>query len=278
MLDGAREALAESGVHYSALGVVRGAHHLLAAAIHPNAWRMHTADIPDDRAGFYEAMARQMVADAKAAGAHTLLISSEYFWGTFERDLHRRMAAPLGNHPIEVLAFTRAPTEWAASSYLQALKGGEQRDFATYFKEVLAPWGSGLFAFRVIQRHTLLLPARSVTTVDYGAAKADVFAAAMAALGVNVPSPPGRQRVNPSPGLSDMKALLAVNRSAGSAEEKAEGRAAVMRRLTPGERADALLTDDQRAEIVRLTMPSAALLAAHFPPPAKSAPPADAPS
>ncbi|HJK96224.1 MAG TPA: hypothetical protein RMF84_03335, partial [Polyangiaceae bacterium LLY-WYZ-14_1] len=67
------EVLAAARALYPAHGVVptAGAHHLLAAALHPNAWRMHADMIGEDRAAFFANTAAAIRAQVEATGAET---------------------------------------------------------------------------------------------------------------------------------------------------------------------------------------------------------------
>ena len=265
MLFERREQLAAVGAHYSALGVAAGAHHLLAAAIHPSAWRMHADALPEDRETYFTETAGRILADADAAGHDTVVLSSEYFWGSFPAHLYKRFRAGFPDRRFEVVAYVRRPEEWVVSSYLQALKNGEPRPFAEWFDNWKGRWASGIHYFRVINRWNYFLDADTVHVVRYADAKANVYKAFCDTLGV-APSNtdvPGKM-VNPSPSFESIEKMLEVNQSDLSDGEKAERRRQIMRGQQPSGRSQELLDDPIRQEILRLTHASGRLLEKMF--------------
>ena len=226
-----RAALGTQGILYSSLTEVASAHHLLVAALHPNAWRLHGNDLPDDRGTYFSEMAAAMLAEARARRCHTLIVSSEYCWSTFDKRFYETFAAGFPGCTFEIVAFVRRPDHWAVSSYLQAVKGGEDRDFGPWVEELTANPRSRFYFHEVIRTwHDRLEAARSHVLVYEKDVVQNVFRAfceATSLEGVDVAVTPGR--ANPSPNANGLGLLLAVNRSDLSAEEKQRRRSEIMR-------------------------------------------------
>lgn len=263
-----RSDLAGAGVHYPTKGVAASAQHLLAAAIHPGAWRMHADALPEDRTTYFDRTAKEIVADAEAAGAHTLLLSSEYFWGVFPADIYKRFAAAFAPTEFELVAFLREPVAWVASSYLQAVKSGEARDLDEWFAKALDRWNSGLHAFRVINRWAYFLRAQNVHVLRYGDVKGNVYAGLCERLGIDVPTDLPVKRVNPSPSPEGVRHLLEINRSDLDDAQKLSARKAIMKAHSGGGSMDALISDALRAKILNLSGQSDRLIEKFFPAPA----------
>lgn len=223
-----REALAEAGALYSAHGVAASAHHLLAAAIHPGAWRMHAGDLPDDRARYFADSASAILEEAAAINAHTIVISSEYFWGALPSDLYKAFARAFQSCDIEILAFLRRQDAWSVSSYLQAVKSGEARPFEIWYEAALNRRTSGFHYFRVINRWAHYTDAKAVHVLRYEDTKDNVFKAFCETAKIDVDTEVAMRRVNPSPSREGVQLLLEVNRSDASPDEKAAERKAIM--------------------------------------------------
>ncbi len=265
MLFERRAQLAEVGAHYSAHGVTAGAHHLLAASIHPSAWRIHANVLPEDRDAYFTDTSRAILADAAAAGHETIVLSSEYFWGSFPAQLYKRFRAGFEDCRFEVVAYVRRPEEWVVSSYLQALKYGEARTFGEWFDNWKGRWASGIHYFRVINRWNYFLDAERVHVIRYADAKANVYKAFCEALEVAPANTdvPGKM-VNPSPSYESVEKMLVVNRSDLPDAEKAEQRRLIMRGQKPSDRSGELLGEEMRQEILKLTHASGRLLEKMF--------------
>ncbi|ORE96315.1 hypothetical protein ATO13_05615 [Stappia sp. 22II-S9-Z10] len=267
-----REELSGQGVHYSKLGVhfnhegvPSGAHHLLSAAIHPGAWRMHLADLPEDREAYFRDTARQIVTDAAAENAHTIVLSSEYWWGSWPIPMYRAIAAAFAPARFEVVAFIRRQDEWAMSSYLQAVKSGETRDFRDWAERALFKPGSGLNYFRVINRWSYLLGAKATHVLRYQDTKDNVFAAFCDTLGIDVDRSIPVARVNPSPSAEGVQKLLQVNRAADMDEAaKRAARAEVMGAHRSTGPLAMLLTAEEREATFRESRESDALIVRRF--------------
>jgi hypothetical protein len=263
-----REALAAEGALYSGHGVVANAHHLLAAAVHPGAWRMHSDALPAeeaDRTAYFVDTAAAIRAEAAEAGAQTIILSSEYFWGSLPPATYRRLAEAFAPTCVEVVAFVRRPDEWAMSSYLQAVKYGERRPFREWVQKQLMRPTSGLNYFRVINRWAYFLNARAVHVTRYEDVRDNVFAAFCGAVGLAVDTDVEMARVNPSPSPEGLRLLLEVNRSDAGADDKAEQRRAIMRTHRAEAPSSALLmSEEERAEIFNAVRISNRLIARQF--------------
>ncbi len=274
-----RASLADVGAHYSERGVASGAHHLLAAAIHTGAWRLHRGELPDDRATYFRETAAAVRSDARAEGAHTIVLSSEYWWGSFPFSTYETLRDAFAPARFEVVAFVRRPEEWAVSSYLQAVKSGEERDFSTWFERTLRRPASGLNYFRVINRWVYLLGGEA-HVLRYEDVKDNVFAAFCRAAKLDVDTAMPPSRVNPSPTRAGLEALLAVNRSDRPAPQKAAERQRIMRDHRAEGPLVTLLTPQELADLRRMVEPSDGLIARRFlgrPPPLFEADPAPNP-
>lgn len=228
-LERRRDELLAAGVLYPTHGIASSAHHLLAAAIHPGAWRMHEAALGPDRDAHFDATVAAIRAEADAHGAHTLVLSSEYFWESFPLSVYRRLRRAFSPARFELVAYLRRQDEWAASAYVQAVKSGEGADPAQWVDRVLMRPRSGLHYFRVINRWATLLGA-PVTVLRYGDVKQDVYGAFCAALGFKVSAEVDNPRVNPSPSVEGVHRLLELNRSDTPEEVKRLLRQSIVRR------------------------------------------------
>jgi len=260
--------LAEAGALYSGHGVVARAHHLLAGALHPGAWRLHRDVLPDEeaeRAAYFEEIVTAIRREAEGAGANTVILSSEYLWGSLPPVAYKRLAAAFPEHSVELVAFVRRPDEWAMSSYLQAVKCGEDQPFDDWFRKRLTGLNSGLYYFRVINRWAHFLAADRVHVIRYEDVRDNVFAAFCAAAGLAVDTAVEMAQVNPSPSPEGLERLLAVNRSDATAENKAERRGEIMSAYrADGPSSAALMSDEMREEIFSAVRTSNRLMARHF--------------
>ncbi len=259
-----RDALADAGVLYSRHGVAAGAHHLLAASIHPGAWQMHKDDLPEDRAAYFEEMVAAIKDEAASTGAHTIVISSEYFWGSLPPHVYKTFAAAFAPASYELVAFIRRQDEWAMSSYLQAVKNGEARPFEEWFEKALRRLNSGLDYFRVISRWAYFLKADPVHVIRYGDAKANVFAAFCRAVGIDVETNIPVARVNPSPSSEGLALLLEVNRSEADDAEKGRQRKAIMNAHRASGSMSHLMSEAERQHIFKEAEPSDRLILREF--------------
>lgn len=252
----ARDALREAGVHYSERGVVSFAHHLLFAALEPGeVWTIHADRLPADRAAFFRETAAAIRDEAAAHGCDTILLSSEYLWGVFDPPLYAAVRDAFDGLAIELCCFLRRQDEWIVSSYLQAVKHGESRDFRDWYAWVETSDPIGFDYFAVIDRWAKGLAARGVNIAIYGRkARCDVVAAFCDATGLpGVATQIGEKLVNPSPNRRGLELLLAVNRSDLDVADKADLRRAIARSYAarPGAQAVALDPDLHERIIAR---------------------------
>lgn len=259
MLFAQRAALADAGVLYSEAGVIAGAQHLFAASLHYGAWQMHTAELPEDRDGYFRQTAAAMLEEAKSMGAHTLIISSEYFWEAFKADIYRRLRDAFAPARFEVVAFVRRQDEWALSSYLQAVKSGEQRTFGSWLP-VVGRWTGGLHYYRVVRRWEHYLAAAKVHVLRYDDVKGNVLRAFAEAVQVDAGLENGAKLVNPSPSALSLERLLEVNRGDLDNESKARERGRIMREQRREAYERPVLSTSELADVIRLAQPSDQLL------------------
>lgn len=260
-----RALLEDANALYPDHGIASSAHHLLAAAIHPGAWRMHAGELPEDRGTFFTDTAAAIQEDARVTGADTLVLSSEYFWGSLPRWTYKAFAAGFPDWPVEIVAFVRRQDEWAISSYLQSVKHGERRPFGDWAKAALLKPASGLHYFRVINRWVYFLNARKVHVVRYADARDNVFDAFCQRLGLSTRTDFEVARVNPSPSAEGLARLLDVNRSDLPDEEKKERRRHIMRTHTSNEPSTAtLMSAEEREAVLTAGQISDRLIAEHF--------------
>ncbi|MBJ3774502.1 hypothetical protein [Acuticoccus mangrovi] len=258
-----RNELADVGVHYSTLGVQAGAHHLLAAAIHPGAWKMHVKDLPEDRAAYFDDTAAVIMHDAELSGADTVVISSEYFWGSLPVQVYKTFREAFEPAQFEIIAYVRRQDEWAMSSYLQAVKTGESLPFAEWFEKKLMRATSGLHYFRIISRWAYFLDAK-VHVLRYQDVKTNVYKGFADALDIPVDTNIELDRVNPSPSPEGLELLLAVNRSDLSAEQKLERRREIMSTHRASGPVTLLMDGPERDLIMKVARPSDRLIAREY--------------
>ncbi len=211
--------LAQDGVCYPDVGVASGAQHLIAAALHPSAFRLHSNELPDPlgvRQARFAEMMQQALATARASNAHTLVLSSEYLWGVFSEPFYAAWMTNLQGCDVSIYAVLRRPDQWLQSSYLQALKFGQDLDFGPWFDTIQAPargadhaavlkgWQAGTGGGKIHLRSYEDLLARDAVFSDFlelvGVAAADVPVRAAG-------------QVNPSPSEDAMKLMLEINQS-----------------------------------------------------------------
>ncbi len=254
-----REALLANGILYSKKGTAASAHHLLAAALHPNAWAMHKADLPQDRTAYFRETAAAIIEEARATGADTIVVSSEYFWYVFREAVYGELAAAFSDVAIEIVAFLRRPDHWAVSSYLQAVKNGEARSFEEWLDSMLSRRNSGIYFFPLLERWQRMVDARKVHVIIYEReVKGNVLAALCAQTGLagaGLDVVPGQ--VNPSPDAEGVRRLLELNRSALPEEEKQRRRREIMRHHVLKRDREPFSVDARtRLRILKATVPS----------------------
>lgn len=212
-----RESLAAAGVLYPDVGIASSAHHLLMAAIHPGAWKMHQADYdvpPEDyfRRGWYD-----VLKESKRQHCSRIVLSSEYLWGIFGHATYDRLRHATKGCNIRILACVRDPAQWTEATYLQAVKSGETRDFAAWYGKMRKLPLRGFDFLRVIQGWEQELGARQVTVLPYEFDDPLDFMAGMfrAATGIELSAMPHHEMPaasNPSPTAEGLRLLRELNR------------------------------------------------------------------
>ncbi|WP_162901384.1 histidine kinase [Breoghania sp. L-A4] len=211
--------LAQDGVCYPNVGIASGAQHLIAAALHPSAFRMHSNDLPDplpERLVRFRGMMTQALAAARSTNAHTLLLSSEYLWGEFPDSFFASWMESLAGCDVSIYAVLRRPDQWLQSSYLQALKSGQDRDFGPWLDAILESSRGANYA-SVLKGWKTGIGDGEIHLCSYEdqLARNAVFSDILKFVGVSkkrVPAPPAG-RINPSPSEDAMKLMLEVNKS-----------------------------------------------------------------
>lgn len=253
-----RQRLAEAGVVYPDRAIAAYAQHVLFAAIHPGAWNLHRDVLPEDRDAYFFETAAAMLEDARAAGASTLLLSSEYLWGNFPAALYEKIRTAFAACAIEIVAFLRRPDDWLISSYLQAVKSGEARDFETWAAHYMGNKNSGFWYARVLENWQAGVNASDVHVLVYEKdVKKNVYRAFCEAVGLaelaHEIRPP---RANPSPDAEGVRLLLEVNRSDLADEEKRARRAEIMRAHRSYSHRPDFVSDVERRTILKTAVPS----------------------
>ncbi|MEM6381403.1 MAG: hypothetical protein AAF739_01920 [Pseudomonadota bacterium] len=222
-----RNRLARRGILYPDVGVASDAHHILAAAVHPQSHAMHPGELSADREqriAQFGHLWDTIFSPQTMNRHHTVILSSEYLWGVFEPDLYPRWK-PTSVDEIIVYAVVRRPDQWFQSSYVQALKSGTGVEFdrwhernashpqePSHFLKVLEGWGQITSPDRVIVRNYDRLH-------DEPNIAADLLRVA------GLPRPPlaivwTKSKANPSPSGDAIRLLREVNASDMSMDTK----------------------------------------------------------
>lgn len=216
-----RTVLEKGGICYPASGQVSVAYHLLAAELHPTAYRLHPGDLPGDRAErsriFFD-LAALIRREAEASRSDTVIVSSEYLWRQFDADVYAKWREAFEGMAVQVYAVIRRPDYWLQSCYLQALKHGESREFDAWYRAMESDPASGDDYLGVVTSWADGLDAESCTVRTYewllegNALFSDLLrVAGFSASSGDVVYP--KKVVNPSPGPEAADLLLRVNRS-----------------------------------------------------------------
>ncbi|MDB5972504.1 MAG: hypothetical protein JWQ90_4954 [Hydrocarboniphaga sp.] len=145
-----RETLAKQGVLYPEGGMLKSAHHLIGAAIHPlRVKRLGTAARDEVLATAINRIKEEVAQQSP----HTLVISTEYFWGALSTTNVNRLLAPFSDWDLNVIVYLRRQDLLAQSLYVQAVKTGTPLTFQEWvdsavdsgkagflFHDVLASW------------------------------------------------------------------------------------------------------------------------------------------
>lgn len=147
--------LSEHGIAYPDVGIVSNAHHLIAAALHPMAFKMHSNAIPDNtdqRLEFFYSHVEQFLIAARDICTHSAILSSEYLWGSFQPEFYEHWQKAFKGCNLHLYVVLRRPDQWVQSSYLQALKSGEGRAYADWYKSFKSVPTSGTDYYQVIKK------------------------------------------------------------------------------------------------------------------------------
>jgi len=142
-----RKALASQGVLYPAGGMLKSAHHLIGAAIHPQRAKRLGAT-PRDEA--LQTAVSQINEEVAACAPHTLVISTEYLWGKLSADNIRRLLTPFSDWDIHVVVYLRRQDLLAQSLYIQAVKTGSAQSFAEWVNTAVDSGKAGFFFHSVL--------------------------------------------------------------------------------------------------------------------------------
>lgn len=211
--------LAGAGIHYPQAGRAAKAHHLMIAALHPDAWHLHHGKLPaapQARREAFHAMMEQALAEASRAGAGHMVLSSEYLWGSFEPAMGAAIAEALAGHEVRLVAVLRRQDRWLESSYLQALKYGEARDFEPWLAGFRANPQSGSDYLSVLQGWSAALAPCDLHLRRYEFSDATAFTRAMLDLVCDAPLgsalvPRGARKINRSAGSNAAASLRRLN-------------------------------------------------------------------
>jgi len=225
--------LNESGFCYPDVGVASAAQHLMAACLHPAAKGMHQeffgsqSDSPSD---ILKRLASESIAEANSSGAHTMIISSEYLWGAFEPPFYDEWFEAFEGVQLEIIAYLRPLKQWFMSSYLQAVKSGEKRQYAEWFSSTSREMSSGANPTAVLLPWRERLGKEFLHLVKYSTAQSNdiVYDFSERFLSGALQKSDVKQ-INPSPDEEAIELLLEVNRSQISDSIKNKLRGMIMR-------------------------------------------------
>lgn len=233
-----REKLKGAGLLYPNVGIASNAHHVLAAAVHPNAHCLHREQLPDGkeaRLNFFAEMMADVRNEADTSGCQVVLISSEYFWGVFDDTFYSDIKEAFSADEIMLYANVRRPDYWLQSSYLQALKNGESRRFDLWLEDFFSRPLSGSSYIDVIDRWVVGLEAEGCVVRTYewllqnDVVLTDILSVSGCDIGEHLDRP--ENVVNPSPGPDAASLLLKVNQSNMDADVKAKLRKLIMAKM-----------------------------------------------
>lgn len=229
-----RSTLEAFGICYPDVGIASSAHHLLAAAIHPSAWKMHAgAFAGKDRGTYFRELVYRLQQIAATTPANTIFVSSEYLWGRFGQLFFSEIEILFRTFNVRLLCYIRRQDEWLESTYVQSVKSGDGRTFSEWllanldreagfchYDAILGQWEQIIPTERIHVR--LYEPFKenydSVSDVlDYLAIadrQAFIFSS---------------EKANPSPMALDTEIIRLINRSNLPADKKLKLRNAVLR-------------------------------------------------
>lgn len=214
-----RDRLLESGVYYPEIGTVSNAHHLVSAALHPGAFRLHTDALSENaaaRRAEFSDMVQKILETAQANDAEVVILSSEYLWGAFNDAFYKAWGQALGGVPMSLYAVLRRPDYWIQSSYLQALKGGMATPFDAWYEKFRKMPAKGADFHAVLSRWRTYAPELTADIRSYEQLlkNENLFGDALAITGADLDTDElshPQSTVNPSPGPKSAEILLKLN-------------------------------------------------------------------
>lgn len=215
----ARHLLAEAGILYPDVGVKSNAQHVLFGAVHPTAWGMHRDELSQDikeRNRFIADSFETVFAQADAKGIDHVILSSEYLWGVLPPPRVAQLARHLKEHDVHIVAAVRRQDYWLESSYLQAVKSGEKRQFSDWLDAFLERPVRGVDFLAVLDCWNAALNPVRIDIVPYEFKDRTAFTRHMIDtvtgrfLGSSI-VPATAHRVNVSPDAKGLESLLRFN-------------------------------------------------------------------
>ncbi|WP_428311554.1 hypothetical protein [Hydrocarboniphaga sp.] len=142
-----REALARQGVLYPQGGMLKSAHHLIGAAIHPlRSKRLGSSSREEVLATAIHAIHDEIATQQP----HTLVISTEYLWGKLSAANVNRLLAAFPGWRVHVVAYLRRQDLLAQSLYVQAVKTGTPLSFPQWVDTAIDSGKAGFFFHEVL--------------------------------------------------------------------------------------------------------------------------------
>jgi hypothetical protein len=212
------------GVFYPEVGIAAGAHHILAAAIHPSASLLHPdAFAGKDRFAYFGELVDQIVQDAGTTPAPKIFVSSEYLWGQYGEAVFNNLRRLTEKFNAHVLCYVRRQDEWLESTYAQAVKSGETRTFREWLFASLDKGHAICHYDKILAQWEKLIPAANIHVKVYGSGGvSNSISDCLNFLGIedtadlNFP----RCTINPTPSAIDTEIIRQVNASPLSSANK----------------------------------------------------------
>jgi hypothetical protein len=230
-----RDALEPHGVIYPDVGIAGSAHHLLAAAIHPSAWRMHAADFAGkDRLACFDEFIKQVREAAAKSSANRIFLSSEYWWGRFfDPTFFPRMKTFSESFDVHLLCYVRPQDEWLESTYVQTVKSGEGRTFREWLLASLDQAGAFCQYDVILRQWEQVIPPERIHVRPYESAEGTTDSVAEVVDFLQIPKQHSlvslTAKSNPSPVPRDTEIIRLINRSTLSPAKKEKARRNLLR-------------------------------------------------
>lgn len=142
-----REALAAQGVLYPQGGMLKSAHHLIGAAIHPLRSKRLGGESRDE---VLANAIKSIHGEIAEQHPHTLVISTEYLWGKLSAANVNRLLAPFADWSLQVVVYLRRQDLLAQSLYVQAVKTGTPLSFQQWVDTAIDSGKAGFFFHEVL--------------------------------------------------------------------------------------------------------------------------------